>query len=131
MKKSMFYGATPIIFERAKQLRNNMTSQEKKLWERLRLNRMKGLRFKAQHPMASYIADFYCHKLRLVIEIDGPNHSHSDQFEYDQARTSHLEQLGVQVIRFTNDEIDNSIDIVIMQIESLCTDIIPSKSANA
>ncbi|WP_420387392.1 endonuclease domain-containing protein [Roseivirga sp.] len=131
MKKSMFYGATPIIFERAKRLRNNMTTQEKKLWEKLRLNRMKGLRFKAQHPMASYIADFYCHKLRLVIEIDGPNHSQSDQFEYDQARTSHLEQLGVQVIRFTNDEIDDSIDSVLMQIESLCTDVIQSKSANA
>ncbi len=72
---NMFYGATPPIFEKAKILRNNMTRHEKLLWDELRNNRIFGLRFKAQHPIDTFIADFYCHKLKLVIEMDGQYHN--------------------------------------------------------
>ncbi|GAB4246991.1 MAG: hypothetical protein Tsb0034_26070 [Ekhidna sp.] len=72
--ENMFYGATPSIFEKAKMLRQNMTRQELILWKELSANKLLGLRFKAQHPIGNFIADFYCHKLKLVIEIDGDSH---------------------------------------------------------
>jgi very-short-patch-repair endonuclease len=75
---NMFYGATPEIFRKAKNLRNNLTFHEKKLWEELRGNKLHGLRFKSQHPIDQFIVDFYCHKLKLVIEIDGNSHLSHD-----------------------------------------------------
>ena len=116
----MFFGATPLIFERARELRENMTLHEKLLWERIKSNQIGGFRFKAQHPISSYIADFYCHKLKLVIEIDGDNHSAIDQKEYDSGRTFDLEQFGISVLRFSNDSIETNIDHVVDQIKDHC-----------
>ncbi|MEM9897132.1 MAG: DUF559 domain-containing protein, partial [Bacteroidota bacterium] len=59
-KRTMFYGASPLIFERAKELRQNMTYHEKLLLEELRANKIYGFRFKAQHPISTFIVDFYC-----------------------------------------------------------------------
>jgi len=70
----MFYGASPLIFERAKELRKRMTETENILWNALRRKNRKGYKFRRQHPMSTYIADFYCHQLKLVIEIDGGYH---------------------------------------------------------
>jgi len=67
---SMYFGAIPKLFEFAKELRNKMTPAELFLWEALRKNKL-GVRFKPQHPLDRYIADFYCHKVKLVIEVDG------------------------------------------------------------
>jgi len=58
----MFYGASPKLFEMAKELRNRLTAPEKILWEKLRLSQLDGYRFKAQHPISEFIVDFYCHK---------------------------------------------------------------------
>jgi cyclase len=74
MKQTMFYGASKIIFERAKALRNNVTAEEMVLWEYLRTNPF-GYKFRRQHPLGIFIADFYCHKLKLVIELDGSIHN--------------------------------------------------------
>lgn len=83
LNNSMFYGAKPHIFEKAKELRNNMTEAEKLLWGKLQKNKIMGLRFKAQHPIDIFIADFYCHKLKLVIEVDGGIHNLPENKEYE------------------------------------------------
>jgi very-short-patch-repair endonuclease len=117
---SMFYNAKPHIFEKAKSLRNNMTNSELKLWEKLKGKQMLGLRFRPQHPIDIFIADFYCHPIKLVIEIDGGIHKTTEQKEYDIGRTAELNYWGIEVIRFTNEEIENEIDQVITGIEKTC-----------
>ena len=79
IERTMFYNASLEIFKRAKLLRENMTTAEKLLWYYLQKGRMKGSRFKPQHPGNKFIVDFYCHKARLVIEIDGEVHQEEDQ----------------------------------------------------
>ncbi len=111
----MFYGAAPIIFERAKKLRLNMTLSELRLWNEVRNNKL-GVRFKAQHPIKTFIADFYCHKAKLVVELDGSIHNTIDAKEHDAERTHELEQLGIKVIRFTNDEVERNIAWVLNKI---------------
>lgn len=105
MDKTMFYDAKPKIFEYAKQLRNDMTEWEKKVWEFLRKNKIYGYRFRAQHPINIYIVDFYCHPLKLVIEIDGEIHENEDAREYDKGREDELREFGLHIIRFTSDEV--------------------------
>jgi very-short-patch-repair endonuclease len=119
-KVSMFYCAKPIIFERAKAMRNKMTQAEKAVWGLLRSNKMLGYRFKAQHPIDIFIADFYCHELKLVIEIDGGIHRSKEQKEYDIGREAELERFDIRVIRFTNEEVENDIEQVRNKIESAC-----------
>lgn len=113
--KTMFYGATPKLFELAAKLRENMTDAELHLWQHLRKSKLT-VRFKAQHPVSIYIADFYCHKARLVIEVDGDIHKYNK--EYDIGRTHELEELGLKVIRFTNDEVINNTNSVIETIRN-------------
>ena len=111
---NMFYGATPAIFENAKLLRKNMTQAEKVLWIRLDKNQL-GTRFKAQHPIDAFIADFYCHTHKLVIELDGEIHKF--QGDYDAGRTAELERFGIKVIRFTNQEVLTDIENVVRKIK--------------
>ena len=117
---SMFYNAKPHIFEKAKALRNNMTNSELTLWEKLKGKQMLGLRFRPQHPIDIFIADFYCHPIKLVIEIDGGIHKTTEQKEYDIGRTAELNYWGIEVIRFTNEEIENKVNQVIKGIEQTC-----------
>ena len=72
---SMFYGASAFVFRNAEKLRNNMTPTEVKLWYALSNNQLNGFRFKNQHPISKFVVDFYCHKARLVIELDGEVHN--------------------------------------------------------
>lgn len=116
----MFYGASPAIFEKAKQLRKNLTLQERLLWEELKGSKLPGLRFKAQHPVSFYIADFYCHKIRLVIEIDGETHVQKDQKEYDKGRAFAMSEFGIETIRFHNEEVEKNIDSVLEKIKLTC-----------
>jgi very-short-patch-repair endonuclease len=110
----MFYGAKRTIFQNACELRKSMTHAEKLLWERLNKNQL-GVRFKAQHPIDIFIVDFYCHKHRLVVEVDGE--IHLLQKEYDEGRTAELERFDLKLIRFTNDEVENDIDRVVEKIK--------------
>jgi len=118
---SMFYEAPPILFEFAKELRNNPTEPESKLWTYLCRNQLKGFRFKRQHPIKYFIADFYCHKAKLIIEIDGGYHNLPEQFEYDENRDYELENLGLKVLRFTNEDvfydIENTLKSIISELE--------------
>ena len=116
IERKMFYNASAGIFEKARMLRSNLTEAEKILWQYLRRKGLKGLRFKAQHPIMGFIADFYCHKAKLIIEIDGQSHQRTEKKEYDQGRTYEMEQYGIRVIRFTNEEITHGIEFVLDEI---------------
>ncbi len=107
----MFEGASHIIFENAKHLRKNMTDAEKVLWMYLKVG-IGGLKFRRQHPIGLYIADFYCHKIRLVIEVDGSIHEDAAIKKLDQARQNDLEKWGCNILRFTNQQVMNQIEEV-------------------
>jgi Uncharacterized protein conserved in bacteria len=98
----------------ARNLRNNSTRQEKKLWH-LFLSKFP-LRFHRQKVIGVYIVDFYCHKAKLVIEIDGGQHLEYKKQEDDQKRTEYLESIGFEVIRFSNHDVDNNFDGVCNEI---------------
>ncbi len=115
--KRMYFNTKPGIIENARLLRKNMTHAENLLWEKLCRNQLLGLRFRRQHPIDIFIADFYCHQARLVIEVDGP--VHDDQSEYDDGREADIEKYSLKVVRFTNDEIIDDIDSVIAKIEAI------------
>src|SRR5215467_12813718 len=84
-KGGMFEGADPIVFGLAKELRKNMTHAESVLWMHLK-ERILDLKFRRQHPIGIYVADFYCHKVKLVIEVDGSVHEKLEAKEYDKKR---------------------------------------------
>ena len=116
-KNSMFYGALPIHFELAKKLRNNQTEAELYLWDNLQRLTYLNIRFKRQHPVLYFIADFYCHKAKIIIEVDGGYHDIPEQYLYDRNRENELNELGLKVVRFTNEEVLNSIEKVLRTIE--------------
>lgn len=120
-RDSMHYGAIPILFEFAKNNRLNPTDAEDFLWKQISGNKL-GVRFKRQHPIAYFIADFYCHKARLIIEVDGGYHNIPSQYEYNSNRDFELEELGLKVIRFSNEEvlfdIENTIQKIKIEIKS-------------
>jgi very-short-patch-repair endonuclease len=115
-----FYGATPEIFFRAYELRKNMTHAENLLWKKLNRKKLLGLTFRRQYPVNQFIADFYCHKARLVIEIDGSIHEIESFKERDIGRDDEFEKFGLLTIRFSNEEVINNIIMVIKKIEQIC-----------
>ena len=106
-----------MIFGRAKDLRKNMTDAEKVLWFHLKQN-FEGFKFRRQHPLGIYIADFYCHKAKLVIELDGNIHDNDEVKINDGIRQKKLEENGIEVIRFTNKEVLIDLEIVVQKIKS-------------
>ena len=118
---NMFYGAIPILFEFAKEMRNNQTEAESVLWQYLSNKQRKGLRFKRQHPIKYFIADFYCHSKKLIIEIDGGYHQIPEQYEYDRNRNYELEELGLKVLHFTNEQVFFDIENIIKIIDNELT----------
>ena len=84
----------------AQSLRKNMTKEEAHLWYQF-LCRYP-CRFRRQYVIGNYIADFYCHQARLVVELDGSQHYNPEEMEYDKKRTEYLQSLGLQVLRFSN-----------------------------
>ena len=96
------YNKNNIIL--ARELRKNMTPQEKRLW----YDYLKDypIRFQRQKALGSYIADFFCASAKLVIEIDGISHGTEEQKKIDKERTAYLESTGLTVIRFTNADVD-------------------------
>ncbi len=118
----MFYGAVKPIFARAEELRKNPTAAEKLLWLQLKKNQL-GVRFKRQHPIWMYIADFYCHELKLVIEVDGSIHNVKEIMEYDILREEDISSFGIKVIRFRNSEIRTGITTVIERINGIIIEL--------
>ena len=116
-KGGMFEGSTFILFQCAAELRKNLTLAEARLWQQLK-NKNMGVKFRRQHPIAGYIADFYCHKARLIIEVDGDIHSLNENNDYDLKRKYDLKEMGYRVMRFTNQQVLNSMDEVLRTIKS-------------
>ena len=107
-----------VLLERARELRKEQTSAEKILWEILRNSNFLNLKFRRQHNIGRYIADFYCHDKLLVIELDGSVHT-TQQYE-DAERDYWLKSQGFTIIRFTNEQIFNHIDYVLNTITNHC-----------
>lgn len=116
-ERTMFYVSKAETFAFAAELRKNMTEAGILLWDRLKQNKFHGYRFKSQHPLKSFIADFYCHKAKLVIEIDGEIHNSIDNKEYDKNRSHEFEGLDLCIIRFTNTDVQKNINQVLQEIE--------------
>jgi very-short-patch-repair endonuclease len=114
--EGMHKGAPVSSFIKAKFMREHMTNAESILWEALKSKQLNGFKFRRQHAIGLYIVDFYCHKLKLVIEIDGGYHNTQEQREKDNLRTKELVDLGVKVIRFTNEDVEKDLDKVLETI---------------
>lgn len=101
----------------AKELRNNMTTQEKHLWYCFLKDYP--IRFQRQKAIKSFIADFYCHKAKLIIEVDGSQHYTKEGKILDNERTALLSEFQLEVIRFSNNEIDNNFESVCYEIDKI------------
>ncbi len=104
-----------IMKLRRKELRNNMTHAEVLLWMKLKSSAL-GFKFRRQTSIGSYVVDFYCPSAKLVIELDGSVHDSEEARIYDSLRQRIIEQVGLKVLRFTNDEILDSLDAVLDRI---------------
>jgi very-short-patch-repair endonuclease len=93
IERTMFYGASPNTFDLARLLRNNMTEAEIILWDKLKNRNIFKARFQRQHPVGIFIVDFYCHKYKLAIEIDGEIHLKKEVSEYDDGRSYDIEKI--------------------------------------
>lgn len=118
MKENMFYGAGKIIFQRAAELRANPTPMEEHLWHFLSNNQL-DLRFKRQHPIGNYLADFYCHQAKLAIEIDGGVHETEEQKLIDKEKDEFYQSVGIKVLRVTNKTLNNSTEEVLTNIKRM------------
>ena len=98
----------------ARRLRKQLTDAEAKLWYRLRRKQIDGLRFRRQSPVGPYIADFLCAEIRLIVEVDGGQHS--SQAANDARRTKWLEAQGYRVIRLWNNDVHDNIEGVLEEI---------------
>jgi cyclase len=117
MKRKMFLGADRLVFQNAEALRYRMTVAEELLWEQLKGKRL-GVKFRRQHPLGIYIADFYCHQHKLIIELDGSIHNLPDVIQNDIVRQNNLVSDGLKVLRFTNDQVLNNLEKVLENINT-------------
>ena len=115
---NLFYGASPQVCAYAKELRKDMTVSERILWNELRNRKISNCKFRRQHPIDIFIADFYCHEKKLVIEVDGE--IHKKQKEYDVGRDAEMGDFGITVIRFESEEVENELNRVIEEIRVNC-----------
>lgn len=97
-------------------MRNRETKSEKISWSFLSNHKLK-VKFRRQHPISQFIADFYCHELRLVIEADGEIHQKAENKDYDQMRNQHMKGLGLHILRFQNVDILENTEYVIELIQ--------------
>ena len=98
-------------------LHKQQTGVEDILWQRLRGSRFHGAKFRPQVPFDRFVVDFYCHAAKLVVEIDGKQHEWFS--DYDAGRTESLERMGVRVVRFTNAEVCDDLDLVPARLRGL------------
>ena len=119
-EETLNYGASIEIVERARDLRKRMTDVEILLWSHLRNKKLDGFKFRRQHPIWIFIADFYCHEVKLVVELDGGIHQQKEIKEHDINRTAELKRFEIKVIRFTNEEVLENTEKILNQIKEEC-----------
>ncbi|WP_395742844.1 endonuclease domain-containing protein [Prosthecobacter sp.] len=105
----------PII-EFARKLRQDATDPEALVWGCLRGRRMNQRKFRRQHPVPPYVLDFYCADLKLAVELDGGQHNSDEGRQHDKARDAYLQSLGIETLRFTNDDVMRHTDSVMSVI---------------
>jgi very-short-patch-repair endonuclease len=111
-------GITDEKYREARRLRRDMTASERLLWTRLRRNQVAGCHFRSQHVIKGFIVDFYCHKAKLVIEVDG--WIHGSQVESDRIRDDVLRSEGMLVLRISNERVEKGVKQVLKGIEAIC-----------
>jgi len=126
----MHYSSNPFAFEKAKEFRKKMTDVESLLWESLRNNQFLGLKFRRQHPISRFVVDFYCHKYKLVIELDGNIHDLPDARINDKNREDELKAIGLNIIRFRNTEITENLKASLEKIKETVEQIIQNNAVN-
>ncbi len=97
-------------------LRKNMPNAEQALWSNLKNKQLNGYKFRRQYSVDQYILDFYCPQAKLGIEVDGPSHFRKSGIRTDEKRTSHMESYGIQIVRFTNNDIYENLEGVLNSI---------------
>ena len=105
----------PQLVQNARDLRKNMTREERRLW--YDFLRDYSVRFTRQKVLGKYIVDFYCAKAKLIVEVDGPQHFEEQGAAYDRERTAYLAQYGLQVIRIPNNQVMEHFDGVCAYID--------------
>jgi very-short-patch-repair endonuclease len=108
--------------ELARELRNNPTKSEKILWKYLKGDKMRGYDFHRQKPIGNFIYDFYCYKLRLVIELDGYTHRFEEVIEKDKTKDAYANELGFTMLRFPDERIYKDINNVLLEIDGYIED---------
>ena len=103
--------------DRSRGMRKKISPAERKLWSHLRGDRFYSLRFRRQHPIGIYIADFFCPRFNLVIEVDGNSHFEPEAMQWDRDRTDYLASLELKELRFTNADVFSNIDGVLSEVE--------------
>ena len=111
MKELLSYNKE--LKEYSRSLRKNMTDAERLIWSRIRRRQLKNYQFYRQKIIGNYIADFYCPKAKLVVEIDGGQHYSSAGKQKDKVRDDYMTQLGLEVLRFSDAEVFNDLDAVL------------------
>ena len=104
-----------VKIQLAREFRKKPTESERIMWERLRRNNFLGLNFRRQHIIDGYIVDFYCHKLKLAIEIDGS--VHQNQIKEDIERQKVIEKRGIKIFRVNSKEVEENLQRVLKEIE--------------
>ena len=107
----------PKLKELAKKLRNDSTRAEIKLWKELKNKQVYGYKFTRQKPIGNFIADFFCNKLKLVIEVDGYSHNFEEVLDKDKVKNQYLTSLGITVLRFDDEEVIKDMNNVLREIE--------------
>ena len=124
-------GASNILFGYSKNLRQEHTPAEQFMWDNLRNRNIDNLKFRRQHPISKYIADFYCHQKLLVIELDGSIHDLPENRDYDRARDKYFSEAGITVLRFASEEVLGNMSLVLRTIRETTRKInIQSNAAN-
>lgn len=109
-----------------KKLRHSMTNAEKFLWRYIRDKKL-GVKFLRQVSIGHFVVDFYCKEISLAIELDGSIHDKKEFQEKDKIRQAIIESDNVHFLRFTNDEIFNDTDVVLLKIQKTCAELSPSQ----
>ena len=115
-KLEQYYGSSPKTEDRAKSLRRESTEAGKLFWKIVRNRAVNGLKFRRQHPIGHFIVDFYCHEVKLAIELDGDVHDVDEVKQYDKARQKIIEELGITLLRFDNEVIFTNPDEALVKI---------------
>src|SRR5262249_30658255 len=117
------------VLDHAREMQHDDTFAEKLAWVLLRDRRMFGLKFRRQVRIAGFIVDFYCHELRLIVELDGLVHDDPVQFKKDRARDARLEKLGYKILRVANGMVMHAPDLFAEEIRKYAPSCTPSPGA--